>query len=580
MINLNILVIDDEYTAFKSLLKDHLVLIAKKRKLQFNFNFIFRDTLESGKQIIDNPTAIDLIILDLLFKEADGDKNSFELLRFIKNSFPQIPVLMFSAAANISDLKKAGFVDDYHPDGYLDKNETINKLPPNYEIIFDTVVELLRKFGRINTEAGILITHGTDTMAWAFAILRYGLYNLRTNVIITGSQLPLEGAFSPSDAIGNMLTSVKLFNMLVPPNIIQVFNDGVHIFNKNLVKVKKWSVDAFFGNSFGKIETEELKINEADVYLVDRDKRERSKPDLIHFIKTGGTIDSSDSGSGLSADKNYTIEYLKELKAKYFKEFKTIEINPKDSSYFNPGDWVKMLTEIERTNLSEVDTNFDWNILPVLSSPFLTNDIYNMLAEQLIEKYAGAILLGYGAGNVNIIGSNKTDKTKDYSVNYSTKFGAEELEKQKEYSLISFLEKIDKYNKANDNDYKFIGINSQVPIDNCDIDYEAGRIPLYYGTLPSGDLSYPEAQTKLAFILGHKELIKEEAQKSNLTYEQVVKSCFLCGVKFNKKVNEKTFLRISEEKCHCKVVIYPSNVFVKNNFQTGLSLVIKKLIDA
>lgn len=513
MIKINILVIDDDYKAFHSLLKDHFNLITEEKKLELKIDFVFCDNIEEGKRIIEAPNSLDLIILDLLFRGKSGDSKSFELLKFIKEKHPHIPVLMFSAAANIADLQKAGFEDDYHPDDYLSKNDSINKLPPNYEIFFERVFILLKKFGRIKTEFGILITHGTDTMAWAFAILRYGLYNLRTNVIITGSQLPLEGAFSPSDAIGNMLTSVKLLNMLVPPNIIQVFNDGLHIFNKNLVKVKKWSIDAFFGNSFGKIETDELKIDERDVYQIASDKK--STLTKLYFIKTGGTIDSKDTGSGLSSERvNYTYKYLKNLGKKYFDSFDAMEINPKDSSCMNPLDWNNMLTAIGNTRLSDADTNFDWNILPVLTSPFITQEIYDVLADKIINKYSGAIVLGYGAGNVNIIGSEKLTSTKKYLVEYAKKFGASQLEKQKQYSLISFFSKIEAYNKKNKDDYKFLIMSSQVPIDNYDIDYEAGRVPLFYGALPSGDLSYPEAQTKLAYILGHKDLIKVEAKRT------------------------------------------------------------------
>lgn len=576
MIKLNILVIDDEYEKFHTLLEENFNLITKERKLDYDFDFVFCDTMEKGKNLIEKSNTFDLIILDLLFKDKSGEDKSFELLKFIKENFPHIPVLMFSAAANISDIQKAGFEKDYHPDGFVNKNDSINKSPRNYSVIFDKALELLKKFGRINTETGILITHGTDTMAWAFAILRYGLYNLRTNVIITGSQLPLEGTFSPSDAIGNMLTSVKLLNMLVSPNIIQVFNDGVHIFNKNLVKVKKWSIDAFFGNSFGKIETEELKIDESDVYQVARDKE--SVLIKLFFIKTGGTIDSKDTGSGLSSeDVNYTREYLNNLKKKYFDDFSEIQINPKDSSFMNPLDWNNMLSAIRITGLSDADTNFDWDILPVLTSPFITKEIYDVLGDKLISKYSGAIVLGYGAGNVNIIGSEKLTSTKKYSIEYAKKFGASQLEKQKQYTLISFFEKIEEYNKKNKDNYKFLVMSSQVPIDNYDIDYEAGRVPLYYGALPSGDLSYPEAQTKLAFILGHKALIIEEAKKHNLTYEQVVKSCFLAGIKFNKKSNRKIFLDISEKECACKVVVYPTNIFVKNRFEDGLKEILKQL---
>ena len=572
MVKINICVIDDQYPKFQALLKGHFDLITEQRKLDFTFNFVYCKELEPGKKEIKDNKSLDLIILDLLFKSKDGDVKSFELLKFIKENHPHLPVLLFSAAASTADLQKAGFHEEYHPDGYVDKNESINKQPPDYQIIYNKVIDLLKRFGRINTESGILITHGTDTMAWAFAILRYGLFNLKTNVVLTGSQLPLEGAFSPSDAIGNMLTSVQLLNMLVPPNIIQVFNDGIHIFNKNLVKVKKWSVDAFHGNSFGRIETEDLKIEEDEVYQVAEDKR--TVLEKLFFIKTGGTIDSVKSETGLSSyDVNYTIEYLKNLKTSYFKEFATIPINPKDSSYFNPRDWTKMLEAVKNTGLSDIDTRFDWNILTVILSPFQTNRLYDLFAEELIKHYSGVIILGYGAGNINIIGSDKSAQTTKYAEDFEANFGSSELSKQKEYSLVSFLEKIETYNKGG-NDYKFIVVNSQVPIDQYDIDYEAGRIPLFYGALPSGDLSYPEAQTKLAFIIGHKQLIQAEAKKHKLTYEQIVKSCFLCGIRFNKKSNMKEFLRISENESGCRVVIHPKNVFVKGSFENGLSQII------
>lgn len=577
MININILVIDDEYRFFEGLLKDYFEINSQAKNISIRFDFNFCDNIEDGFKCLKSSNSFDLIILDLLFALNNGkSQKSFELLRTIKEKYSHIPVLLLSATSNIDDLQKAGFDSEYHPDDFMSKNDSINKIPSDFDILFDKTIELLKKFGRIYPENGILITHGTDTMAWAFAVLRYGLYNLRTNVVITGSQLPLEGTFSPSDAIGNMLTSVKLLNMLVPPNIIQVFNDGVHIFNKNLVKVKKWSVDAFFGNSFGKIETEELKIEEDDVIKVAPDKINKLKK--LNFIKTGGTIDSKMTSSGLSSyDVNYTYEYLKNLKVEYFNEFDVEEINPKDSSFMNPFDWTKLLNSIKSTELSDADTNFDWNILPILCNPFLKEDYYEFFAKESMEKYSGTIVLGYGAGNVNVIGSNKTKPSFDYAESFSKKFGVSQLKEQQNYSLISFFEKIEEFNKNYPNNYKFIVMSSQVPIDNYDIDYEAGQIPLYYGALPSGDLSYPEAQTKLAFILGHKELIKNEAKKNNLTYEQLVKSCFLAGVKFNKKKNQNTFLHISEKECNCKLVIHHKNVFVKNSFIDGLNTIIEHL---
>lgn len=117
-------------------------------------------------------------------------------------------------------------------------------------------------------------------------------------------------------------------------------------------------------------------------------------------------------------------------------------------------------------------------------------------------------------------------------------------------------------------------MSSQVPLDTYDIDYQAGQIPLYYGALPSGDLSYPEAQTKLAYILGHKDIIKKTASKNGLTYEQLVKVCFISGVKFRKNSNRLKFLEISKNECGCEIKYHKSNLFVKYSFVDALGEII------
>jgi len=572
---INILVIDDEVRNFGFLLKTNFKFLGEDT--EYEFDFVFKESKIEGKEYIDeNYRFIDLIILDLIFKSNFGEERSFQFLKHLKEYYPKIPVLLLSATKNIEDLKKAGFEEDYKPDDFISKNISINKgqdedvLDPDFEPIYNAVLKLLYNFGKIPVKNGVLITHGTDTMPWALAILRYGLYNVKTNIIITGSQLPLEGTFSPSDAIGNMLTSVKLLNMIEPPNIIQVFNDGIHIFNKNLVKVKKWSFDAFNGKSFGKIENEELKVYEKNVSILSK----KNKLDELYFIKTGGTIDSVLGKEGLVAEGDFTAKYLGELEKIYFSKLITKKINPKDSSLFNPIDWKEMLETIKEWALAECDTKFDWNILLVLPSPFLDGGYYNVLYEKIIEKYKGIIILGYGAGNINIFSSQKTNSTIKYSESFRNEFGASSFEKQRSYSVIPFLEKIEKYNSNNPEDYRFIIMGSQVPLDTYDIDYQAGRIPLFYGALPSGDLSYPEAQTKLAYILGHKELILKTASENGLTYEQLVKACFISGVQFRKNSNKLKFLKLSENECRCEIKYHKSNLFIKNSFDDALKEIV------
>lgn len=215
-----------------------------------------------------------------------------------------------------------------------------------------------------------------------------------------------------------------------------------------MIKVKKWNFDAFAGNSFAKIEDEELKVFEQDISILSK----KNKLDKLYFIKTGGTIDSVSKNEGLVADGDFTGKYLKILGEKYFNKLITKEINPKDSSLFNPIDWKKMLETIKGWELAECDTNFDWDVLPVFPSPFMDMNYYNSLFDKLLDKYSGAIILGYGAGNINIFNSQKTKNTIEYSQSFGNEFGASSFESQRSYSLIPLLEKVEQYNKSNPED--------------------------------------------------------------------------------------------------------------------------------
>jgi hypothetical protein len=68
------------------------------------------------------------------------------------------------------------------------------------------------------------------------------------------------------------------------------------------------------------------------------------------------------------------------------------------------------------------------------------------------------------------------------------------------------------------------------------------------GAVPSGSLSYPEAQVKLAYILGHQDEIKEVAKEYNLSEYQLVKAAFLAGVGFRKEDSKKEYEKITKGK--------------------------------
>ena len=297
----------------------------------------------------------------------------------------------------------------------------------------------------------------------------------------------------------------------------------------------------------------------------------------LYFIKTGGTIDSQKSETGLAATADFTTQHIESLKLRYFEEYVKFQINPKDSSLFTPFDWSLLIDKIAQTKLAKSDNRFNWNILVTTINPFMKQRFYENLFNLLIENYSGLVILGFGAGNANIFGSNKIDETIKYKKIYESKFGSEATITQSDYSIIPFFEKLEAFNYSNPHDYRFVIMSSQVPFGSYDNEYQAGTIPLYYGAVPSGDLSYPEAQTKLAFILGHKELIIEKAKEANLTFELIVKSAFLSGVKFIREQNKRMFLQISEQECNCRIAIHPKNLFVKLSFEDAIEQIIDLL---
>ena len=51
----------------------------------------------------------------------------------------------------------------------------------------------------ISNHSAILITHGTDTLAWTHAAVRYAVKHNKVNIALTGSQIPMP------DGVGDYL---------------------------------------------------------------------------------------------------------------------------------------------------------------------------------------------------------------------------------------------------------------------------------------------------------------------------------------------------------------------------------------
>ncbi len=93
----------------------------------------------------------------------------------------------------------------------------------------------------LETADGVVITHGTDTLAYTAAALSYMLAGLQKPVVLTGSQLPL--AHPLSDAQANFLEAVTVLDAACPGVYIS-FHHKV-ILGTHAVKMRTTAFDAF-----------------------------------------------------------------------------------------------------------------------------------------------------------------------------------------------------------------------------------------------------------------------------------------------------------------------------------------------
>ena len=96
-------------------------------------------------------------------------------------------------------------------------------------------------FDALNDHDGVVITHGTDTMAYSAAALSFMLRNPKGPVVLTGSQLPMKHPFS--DAPVNLNEAVEVARK-APPGVYVVFNHKI-IRGARAVKLRTTSFDAF-----------------------------------------------------------------------------------------------------------------------------------------------------------------------------------------------------------------------------------------------------------------------------------------------------------------------------------------------
>ncbi len=113
--------------------------------------------------------------------------------------------------------------------------DSSNIQPEEWVLIARSVYEAYRDY------AGIIITHGTDTLAYTASILSYMLKNLPVPVVLTGSQLPMTHPLT--DAADNMRYAFAMAASGVP-GVFVSFNRKIML-GCRAVKVRTTGFDAF-----------------------------------------------------------------------------------------------------------------------------------------------------------------------------------------------------------------------------------------------------------------------------------------------------------------------------------------------
>ena len=355
----------------------------------------------------------------------------------------------------------------------------------------------------------LLITHGTDTLAWTHAFVRYAIKKNKINIAITGSQIPLPALPNFSDAYINVANSIHFLTGIVPPNVFTVFNYGAHAFSDSLYKVDRWNNTAFTGGAIASMEWGEVRNPGSDIKVLDRPV----KLDKLYLLTTGGTIASTfNDKNALSPVRTPILEeFLTKQLGESFTNIEVREALVIDSSDLTFDKMKKIVNKaVECMHDSGyietfADLNFDKKVRIIYTDPFKTVSDY----KKETEGASGVIMAGYGGGNINI-------------------------EAESDYSPLQLIKELSSENIP-------VVLASQVALGAADFIYENSRFAIESGAISGVDLSLPEIQIRLAYLLGHKTQIDESAKRLKMSYLALFDRLFMSGMKFRTRKSKEMY---------------------------------------
>jgi len=352
----------------------------------------------------------------------------------------------------------------------------------------------------MNSKSAILITHGTDTLAWTQAAVRYAVKHNIVNIAITGSQIPMpDGVGDFSDAYANIGNSIRFLTQFTPPHIFTVFNNGQNAYSDSLYKINRWDNYAFEGDLIGTMQWDEVQFHDDLV-----ETTESPAPlDKLYVVTTGGTIESTFNENGVLSPRQDRLS--KFIKTKFDKS--NTEIIYKSACVIDSSDltFAKMRSVIEKLkecfdeiqpdSIADIDFCFDENVRIIFTDPFKTEECYR----KEIEGASAVVIAGYGGGNVNI-------------------------DEKSGFSPLGLIKEISSKIP--------VVLTSQVALGPADFIYENAWEAIVAGAMSGVGLSIPEIQMRLSYMMGHKAQIDAYCQSHGLAFMDVFEWLFMSGMKF------------------------------------------------
>ena len=352
----------------------------------------------------------------------------------------------------------------------------------------------------MNNKSAILITHGTDTLAWTHAAVRYAVKNNIVNIAITGSQIPMpDGVGDFSDAYANIGNSIRFLTQFTPPHIFTVFNNGQNAYSDSLYKINRWDNQAFAGDLIGTMQWDEVQFHDEVVETTDVP----TSLDTLYVITTGGTIESTFNENGVLSPQQDRLS--KFIMTKFDNPDTKIiyvpacVIDSSDLTFAKIESVINKVKEcfdkIEPEAKADVDLAFDKNVRIIYTDPFKTEEQYR----KEIEGASAIVIAGYGGGNVNIDGASG-------------------------FSPLGIIKEIGSKIP--------VVLTSQVALGPADFIYENAWEAVVAGAISGVDLSIPEIQIRLSYLMGHRPQIEAYCQEHGASFMEVFEWLFMSGMKF------------------------------------------------